>query len=109
MKNYVVILWEWRFIIGYIMAGVLFFLMEREKGMKMIYAGIAQAKRYAKDQILKNGTQQEAYVVKLMLEKLPLAWRIFLGEDIIRRIVKWLYNKLGDYMDNGVLDESYKL
>ncbi len=109
MKNIISILLEWRFIIMLGVSAVLYFLMEREKGRKMIYASIAQAKRYAKDQILKNGAQQEEYVVKLMLEKLPLAWRLFLGEDNIRKIVKWLYNKLGDYMDNGVLDESYRL
>lgn len=103
------VLWEWRFIVMLVLFTGLFCLFEWEKAKRIIYAGIAQAKRYAKDQMLKNGSQQEAYVVKLMLEKLPLAWRIFLGEDNIRKIVKWLYNKLGDYMDNGVLDESYKV
>jgi hypothetical protein len=38
-----------------------------------------------------------------------LSLRIFLGEDQIRKIVKWLYNKLGDYIDDGVLNESFKI
>lgn len=109
MKNIIGILWEWRFVILLLVTAVLFCLFEWEKTKGVIYAGIAQAKRYAKDHILKNGAQQEEYVVKLMLEKLPLAWRIFLGEDNIRKIVKWLYSKLGDYMDDGILNESYKL
>jgi len=81
--------------------------MEWEKAKSIIYAGIAQAKRYAKDQVLKNGAQQEEYVVKLMLQRLPLSLRLFLGEDQIRKIVKWLYKKLGDYIDDGILNDSY--
>lgn len=103
------IIWEWRFIIALVIGFGLYCLFEWEKAKRIIYAGIAQAKRYAKDQVLKNGKQQEEYVVKLMLQRLPLSLRIFLGEDQIRKIVKWLYNKLGDYIDDGVLNESYKL
>lgn len=103
------ILWELRFILLLIIAAVLFCLFEWQKAKAIIYAGIAQAKKYAKDQILKNGAQQEEYVVKLMLQKLPLSLRLFLGEDTIRRIVRWLYKKLMDYMDDGVLNESYKI
>lgn len=109
MKNTLAILWEWRFVIMLFISTALYCFFEWEKARANIYAGIAQAKRYAKDQILKNGAQQEEYVVKLMLEKLPLVWRIFLSEDNIRKIVKWLYSKLGDYMDDGILNESYKL
>jgi len=109
IKTVLSILWEWRFVISLIIGFSLFCIMEWEKAKSMMYAGIAQAKRYAKDQILKNGAQQEEYVVKLMLEKLPLAWRIFLSEDKIRKIVKWLYSKLADYMDDGLLNESYKI
>ncbi|HYE80891.1 MAG TPA: hypothetical protein VEG39_01855 [Clostridia bacterium] len=109
MKNILLFLWEWRFIIILVIAAGLYCLLEWEKAKKMIYAGIAQAKRYAKDQVLKNGAQQEEYVVKLMLEKLPLSLRIFMGEDMIRYLVKKLYGKLCDYIDNGALDDSFKI
>jgi uncharacterized protein involved in exopolysaccharide biosynthesis len=109
IKSLLLMIWEWRFIIVLVVAGVLYCCFEWEKAKKMIYAGIAQAKRYAKDQVLKNGAQQEEYVVKLMLEKLPLSLRLFMGEELIRNIVQRLYSKLGDYMDDGVLNESYKL
>lgn len=103
------IVWELRFILLLMIAAVLFCLMEWEKAKGIIYAGIAQAKRYAKDKVLKNGRQQEEYVVKLMLQRLPLSLRLFIGEDTIRKIVRWLYKKLMDYMDDGVLNESYKI
>lgn len=109
IKTVLSILWEWRFIIILLVTAALYCCFEWEKAKAIIYAGIAQAKRYAKDQVLKNGKQQEEYVVKLMLEKLPLSLRIFLGEKQIREIVRWLYSKLVDYIDDGVLNESYKL
>jgi DNA polymerase III alpha subunit (gram-positive type) len=109
MSKILAILWEWRFVIILVITGALYYIKEWEKAKGIMYAGIAQAKRYAKDQVLKSGKQQEEYVVKLMLQRLPLSLRIFLGEDQIRKIVKWLYNKLGDYIDDGVLNESFKI
>ncbi|MGE5631695.1 MAG: hypothetical protein ACM3TR_11435 [Caulobacteraceae bacterium] len=109
IKTLLSILWEWRFIIILVLSAVLYCIKEWEKAKSIIYAGIAQAKRYAKDQVLKNGAQQEEYVVRLMLQKLPLSLRLILGEDQIRKIIRCLYNKLGDYIDDGVLNESYKL
>lgn len=109
MEKLLSIIWEWRFIIILLVAAVLYCCFEWEKAKRIIYAGIAQAKRYAKDQILKNGAQQEEYVFKLMLQRLPLALRLFLGETLIRKIVKWLYSKLADYIDDGILNESFKI
>ena len=103
------ILWEWRFIILLVVSGILFCLFEWERAKTFIYAGIAQAKRYAKDQVLKNGKQQEEYVVKLALQYLPLSLRIFLSEKGIRILVRYLYSKLGDYIDDGIINETYKL
>lgn len=103
------IIWEFRFVLLLVIAAVFYCALQWEKAKVMIYAGIAQAKRYAKDQVLKNGRQQEEYVVRLVLQRLPLSLRLFLGEDTLRRIVRWLYSKLLDYMDDGVLNESYKI
>ena len=100
------IIWEYRFVLLLIIA---VFLFQWELVKTRIYAAIAQAKRYAKDQVLKNGAQQEEYVVKLMLHKLPLSLRLFIGESTLRQIVKWLYRKLMDYMDDGILNDSYKI
>jgi hypothetical protein len=109
LEKILAILWEWRFIILLAISGILFCLLEWERAKKIIYAGIAQAKRYAKDQLLKNGEQQEEYVVKIALQYLPLALRTFLGEKGIRILVRTLYSKLGDYIDDGILNDTYKL
>lgn len=109
LEKILAIAWEWRFIILLAVAGILFCLFEWERAKTFIYKGIAQAKRYAKDQVLKNGKQQEEYVVKLALQYLPLSLRIFLSEPVIRTLVKYLYKKLGDYVDDGIINETYKL
>lgn len=106
LKIIINLIWEYRFVLLLIIA---VFLFQWELAKTRIYAAIAQAKRYAKDQVLKNGAQQEEYVVKLMLHKLPLSIRLFIGEGTLRQIVKWLYRKLMDYMDDGVLNDSYKI
>lgn len=103
------IIWEFRFILLLVLAAVFYCLFEWEKAKTTIYATMTQAKRYAKDQVLKNGRQQEEYVVRFVLHRLPLSLRLFIGEDTVRKIVRWLYKKLMDYMDDGILNESYKI
>lgn len=109
MENILNIIWEFRFVLLLVIAAVFYCVLQWEKVRADIYAIMTQAKRYAKDQVLKNGAQQEEYVVRLALQRLPLSLRLFLGEDTIRRIVRWLYKKLMDYMDDGILNESYKI
>lgn len=109
LEKILFILWEFRFIIALVIGAIFFCLFEWEKAKRVLYAGIAQAKRFAKDQVLKNGKQQEEYVVKLALQYLPLSLRLFLGEKSIRILVRYLYSKLGDYIDDGLINSTYKL
>lgn len=109
LEKIITIVWEWRFIILILVGFSLFYLFERERAKTFIYASIAQAKRLAKDQVLKSGKQQEEYVIKLAMQYLPLSCRLFLGENNIRMLVRFLYSKLGDYIDDGILNDTYKL
>lgn len=103
------IIWEFRFVLLLALAAVFYCFFQWEKARGDIYATMTQAKRYAKDQVLKNGRQQEEYVVRFVLQRLPLSLRLFIGEGTIRKIIRWLYSKLFDYMDDGILNESYKI
>jgi len=62
----------------------------------------------AKDYILKSGQEQEEWVVNKAMIFLPVPIRVILNEDIVRRIIKWLFHNLKDYADNENLDDSYK-
>lgn len=48
----------------------------------------------------------EDWVVKKALQFLPLSLRLLLSEDDIRKIVRLLFHKAKDYLDNGKLDNS---
>lgn len=101
------VLWEYRFVIMIAVFVVFFFvLLGWHRTKVLLYQLMLQAKRMAKDAILKSGQQQEEWVVKKAMQHLPLSLRIFLSEDTIRKIVKWLYQKAKDYADDGQLNNS---
>mgnify|MGYP005838767779 CR=1 FL=1 len=100
-------LWEYRFIILVVVFVILFLvLLGWQKTKVLLYQLMLQAKRMAKDAILKSGQEQEEWVVKKALQLLPLSLRMFLSEDTVRKIVKWLYQKAKDYADDGQLNDS---
>ena len=100
-------LWEYRFVILIVVAVILFFiLLGWQKTKVLLYQLMLQAKRMAKDAVLKSGQQQEEWVVKKALQLLPLSLRLFLSEDTVRKIVRWLYQKAKDYADDGQLNNS---
>ena len=103
------LLWEWRFVVVFIVAFILWAILEWEKAKSILYALMLQAKRKAKDAILKSGQEQEEWVVRKALQFLPLSLKIFLSEDNIRKIVKWLYQKAKDWLDDGKLNNSISM
>lgn len=100
------LLWEWRFVIVLAFGIVLYCLFEWQRAKSVLYALMLQAKRMAKDAILKSGEQQEEWVVKKALQFLPASLKIFLSEDWVRKIVRWLFHKAKDYLDDGIFNSS---
>lgn len=98
--------WEWRFIIVAAIAAVIYGIAEWQKAKAVFYALMLQAKRMAKDAILDSGRQQEDWVVQKAIRFMPPLCTIFLDEDTIRIIVKRLFIKLKDYMDDGQINDS---
>lgn len=101
------LLWEYRFVIAVVICFVLFFLLEREKGHKILYNLMLQAKRLAKDAILKSGKAQEDWVVEKALYLLPVSWKVFVTEKQVREIVRWLFQKGKDLLDDGKINGSW--
>ena len=100
-------LYEWRFVILIFVFAVSFLiLLGWHRTKVLLYQLMLQAKRMAKDAILKSGQEQEEWVVKKALQLLPFSLRVFLSEDTIRKIIKWLYHKAKDYADDGVINNS---
>lgn len=100
------ILWEYRFIILVVIATVLYAALEWSKFKTQLYALMLQAKRLAKDAVLKSGDEQVEWVIKKAYQFLPARITIFISEDLMRKIVKYLYSKLKDFIDDGELNNS---
>lgn len=99
-------IWEYRFIIIILIAIVLYALLEWNSFKSKAYALMLQAKRMAKDAVLKSGDEQIEWVIKKAYQFLPRHITIFISEDVMRKIIKYLYSKLKDYVDDGKLNNS---
>ena len=97
---------EYRSIIIITLAMLVYCAFEWQRTKTTLYALMLQAKRMAKDAILQSGQAQENWVVKKAMLYLPLPVRVVLNEDIARKIVKWLFHTLKDYIDDGKIDSS---
>lgn len=102
------LLWEYRFIIAIVVSVILFAAFEWEKFKGTAYALMLRAKSMAKDAVLKSGAQQEEWVVKKAYQFLPRSITIFISEEVMRKIVHYLYVKAKDKLDDGQLNGSVK-
>jgi len=100
------LIWEYRFLVIVVVAITLFALLEWQKFKAISYGLMLQAKGLAKDAVLKSGDQQEEWVVKKAYQWLPKKFTIFISEEMMRKIVHYLYHKAKDYLDDGELNNS---
>lgn len=100
------ILWDYRFIILLVVATALFFVFEWQRAKTISYGLMLQAKRLAKDAVLKSGKTQEEWVVKRAYQFLPRSITIFISEDNMRKVIHYLYSKAKDYLDDGQFNNS---
>jgi hypothetical protein len=100
------LIWEYRFVILIIVAIALYAFLEWEKFKVQAYAIMLQAKRQAKDKILKSGDEQIDWVVRKAYQFLPKRFTIFISEKNMRWIVHKLYHVAKDYLDDEQLNNS---
>lgn len=96
-------LWEYRYIIIAAIIAV-YYLVEWQRSKTILYALMLQAKKMAKDLILKTGKEEEDWVIKKAMIFLPATVKIFLNENIVRAIVHELYHALKSYSDDVKTD-----
>lgn len=99
-------LWNNRFIIVLLIAVVLYALMEWQRFKATAYSLMLQAKRMAKDAILKSGQVQEEWVVRKVYQFLPRRLTILITEQMMRQLVHYMYHKAKDYLDDGKENNS---
>ncbi len=101
-------LWDFRYLIIFVIALLIIGVTQWNKTKVLAYNLMLRAKQLAKEEILSCGKEQEDWVVSRLLILLPKPITVFLGEDGIRRLVEFLYNKGIDYLDDGHINNSIK-
>lgn len=107
MENLLMVVYEWRYIIAILICGVVYSIFEWSRVRGMAYQCIISAKQLAKEKILNGGQEQEDWVVAKLTLLLPKSITLFLGEDMIRQLVKKLYIKAMDLIDDGQINNSF--
>ena len=99
-------IWEYRFILLICMAIFFYALAEWRQFKTICYGLMLQAKRLAKDKILKSGDEQVEWIIKKAYQFLPKTWMFFISEELLRKIIRYLYSELKDYIDDGKINNS---
>jgi hypothetical protein len=106
MNDVGMFLWEYRFILILVLAVVLYAITQWKEFKSRAYALMLQAKRLAKDAVLKSGDEQVEWIIKRAYQYLPKSVMLFIGESNLRKIIKWLYDKAKDWIDDGQINGS---
>lgn len=99
-------IWDWRYVFAVILALLVFAVFEWGKVKELVLSGALMAKKLAKDHILNSGQEQEDWVVRRIYPCLPTPVRVFISEAAFRKLVRYLYGKAKDYLDDGKLNGS---
>lgn len=102
------IIFEFRYVIIAIVGLAIWAFFNWGKVVEIANAGILNAKRAAKDGFLRSGREQENFAVTNFYPFLPTVVRAVISQDTFRKIVRYIYKKSADWIDNGKIDDSYK-
>ena len=111
MEQIIAIAWEYRFVIVVVVATIVYGIFEWDKTKTIISDYMFKARALAREAVLESGQEQEDWVVEKAWDLIPISAKsvigIFGGKEILRKIIKSLYLKLKDKLDNGVIDGSW--
>lgn len=100
------ILFEYRFIIIVAIAAIFYVFLDWQKSKQQLYQLMLTAKSMAKDMVLNSGKEQEEWVLQKAYQYLPKWITLFVPKDVMRKIIRFLYAKAKDYLDDGVFNNS---
>lgn len=102
-------LWDWRFLIVVLLVIAVYAVFEWGKFKEGILSAMLMAKKKAKEMILNSGQEQEDWVVMKIYPCLPSVVKVVLSEEAFRKLIRYLYGKAKDYLDDGVMNGSNKI
>ena len=98
---------EWRYVIILLVGCGIYSFFEWNNVKNIIYKAMLAAKQLAKDKIISGGEAQENWVVNRVYSIFPVRIKMFISEETLRKIIKYLYIKSMDYLDDGKINNSY--
>lgn len=98
---------EWRYAIILLAGCGIYSFFEWNNVKNIIYKAMLAAKQLAKDKIISGGEAQENWVLNRAYSILPSRVKMFISEESLRKIIKYLYIKSMDYLDDGKINNSY--
>lgn len=102
------VVWENRYVILAIIGAMFYSIFEWSSVKGKILNAIVAAKDLAKDKVLHGGKAQEDWVVSRVYMILPVRVKLFLSEKLLRKIIRYLYQKSMDLIDDGQINNSYE-
>lgn len=100
------LIWEWRYVILVVSVFGIYTILEWSNVKGKILNAIVAAKDLAKDKVLHGGQAQEDWVVSRVYMIIPVRIKLFLSEELLRKIIKYLYQKSMDLLDDGKVNNS---
>lgn len=100
------LVWGLRFEITVIVGVILFALFEWEKTKQIIYGLMVQSKRLAEKRVLESGKAEQVWVTDMAMKLLPRWITVFITREQMSKLVRWLYLKAKDYLDDGKFNNS---
>jgi hypothetical protein len=101
------LIWEYRYVILLSIGATLYTILEWGSVKGKILNAIVAAKDLAKDKVLHGGKAQEDWVVSRVYLLLPTRVKLFLSEELLRKIIRYLYQKSMDLLDDGKVNNSF--
>lgn len=105
-EDYMEKLFELRFVLLLLMAILLFAIFEWSAFKTKAYAVMLAIKQRSKEIVL-SGHQQETLVVNKLFTYIPNWIHKAIPDDVLRKIIAYLYNRAMDYLDDGKANNSY--
>lgn len=104
------ILFEYRYVLVFVVALFIWALFNVELLKKRIHAAILKGEKWAKLQaeqnVNKSGQEVEDWIIDNLYPLIVGRWQIILKETTARMIIRYLYKKLIDAMDDGKINNS---
>lgn len=98
-------IFDFRFMIVLALCILIFAIFEWTAFKTKAYAVMLAIKQRSKEIVL-SGPEQETLVVKKLFSYLPDWIHKAIPDDVLRKIIAYLYNRAMDYLDDGKLNNS---